>query len=321
MRPYLTTCACLVLLEVLWQRLRDSLARARTHFELSSVHADLVLVARDRRDWRCAPARCAVGFRSGDASSVLSFTLLRADTHLELRFQVWQVLKQIEQIDLHNGVRGDVGSLFLESAVHKDRRVDGPDCVAETLQTIELMPLARLRLVDFELNVLADGVCAAADHHHHGTDEDARVLVAGEWLLRAHLVGCLHPVPSTVAVAAKTPRVLECALIGSAPAECHHHSAGRASCAEGRSVVGAHAGLVLRDNSQILPRKWCLIHVEAPHVVNGLRAGVTAEHKQVGLAEDDGVAVAPTRRAAHNRHDHPLRGRVTIAQVEQVEVV
>ena len=57
--------------------------------------------------------------------------------------------------------------------MHEDGRVNRPDRVSEPLQAVELMPLARLGLVDLELHVLPYGISAATYHDHHGADEDA----------------------------------------------------------------------------------------------------------------------------------------------------
>ena len=86
-------------------------------------------------------------------------------------------------------------------------------------------------------------------------------------------------------------------------------------------MVGTNARFVLRYDAKIFPSERSLVNIEAPDVVNGLRACVTAEDKQVRLAEDDTVTVAATGCATHNGHDHPLRGGITVPQIQQVKIV
>lgn len=57
--------------------------------------------------------------------------------------------------------------------MHENSRVNGPDCVPESLQTVELVPLAGFSLVDLELHVFSDSVRATADNNHHCSNEDA----------------------------------------------------------------------------------------------------------------------------------------------------
>ena len=205
--------------------------------------------------------------------------------------------------------------------MHEDGRVHGPDRVAEPLQAFEFVPLRRLSLVDLELDVFTDGVGAATNDHHHRADENGSVLIPGKRLLRAHLVWRLDPVPTAITVAPQTPRILQGALVGRAATKGHHHAAGRACRAEGGSVVGADTRSVLGYDAEVLPGEGSLVDIQAPNVVNGLRARIATEHQQVGLAEDDTVAVAAAGRAAHHWYDHPLSGGVTVSQIEQVEVV
>ena len=86
-------------------------------------------------------------------------------------------------------------------------------------------------------------------------------------------------------------------------------------------MVGPNTGLVLGHYTKVLPRERRLVDVEAPDIIDWLRACVTAKDEQVRLAEDNSVTVASTRGTAHNGHDHPLRSCVAIPQVKKVEIV
>ena len=57
--------------------------------------------------------------------------------------------------------------------MHINGRVYGPDCMPESLQTVKLVPLARLGLVDLELHVLSNSVGSTTDDDHHRSNEDA----------------------------------------------------------------------------------------------------------------------------------------------------
>ena len=57
--------------------------------------------------------------------------------------------------------------------MHENSRVNGPDRVSESLQTVELMPLAGFSLVNLELNVFSNSIRATADNNHHCSNEDA----------------------------------------------------------------------------------------------------------------------------------------------------
>ena len=86
-------------------------------------------------------------------------------------------------------------------------------------------------------------------------------------------------------------------------------------------MIGAHARLLGARHPQIVPSEGRLVHVETPHVIDWLSASIATEDEQVRLAEHDRVAIATTWRLAHHRHDHPLGGRVTVSQVEQIKVI
>jgi hypothetical protein len=109
-------------------------------------------------------------------------------------------------IDLRDRVDGNVGSLVLESTMHIDISVNGPDCCAESLNGTELVPLTRLGVVDFKSNVFANLVCASTNDHHQRAEEESRVLIARSRSLTS-FVRSLYPVPSSVTMASKTPGV------------------------------------------------------------------------------------------------------------------
>lgn len=143
------------------------------------------------------------------------------------------------------------------------------------------------------------------------------MLLAREWAL-AHvgvLVWRLDPVPLAVAVPAQPPGVVERGGVRPAPAEDDHHAVGAAGVAHARGVLHALARAVARA-VQPRPRERRAFHVQAPHVVDRLTARVAAEDQQVRLGVHDHVPLPPPRGRTHDRHDHPGRLVVPVAQVQ-----
>jgi hypothetical protein len=48
--------------------------------------------------------------------------------------------------------------------MHKNCRVNRPNAVAKSLQTVELAPFTRLGFINFKLHVFTDSVSAATKH-------------------------------------------------------------------------------------------------------------------------------------------------------------
>lgn len=61
--------------------------------------------------------------------------------------------------------------------MHEYGRINGPDCVSETLNTLKFVPFARLGFINFKLDVLADCIGTSTDYDHHSSDKDARMLI------------------------------------------------------------------------------------------------------------------------------------------------
>ena len=180
---------------------------------------------------------------------------------------------------------------------------------------MEFLPFRILRLVHLHENVLADRVGAAAEDDHQAAHEDGRVLVAGERLLAAVLVRSLDPIPAAVSVPPQAPRVLQCALVVRSATEDDHRTSRAAHVAHGGRVVDADLRTVA-GRIELLPGEWCLVDVQTPDIVDRLGAGVATEDEKVGLVEHDGVTVSPPGRVTDDWDDHPLRHRLTVAQVQ-----
>jgi len=69
------------------------------------------------------------------------------------------------------------------------------------------------------------------------------------------------------------------------------------------------------------PAKGRLFHAQRPHVVKWICPFAAAEQDQVGLGEEQRVAVPASRCRAYYGHDHPLGLFLPVAHVEEVEVV
>lgn len=203
--------------------------------------------------------------------------------------------EQLLGVDLANLAKRNVRDLMLKATMHVDVVVRSPARVAEALHRVELVPLGRFSVVDLERDHLADLVGSTTDNHHERTQEESRVLITRHRTLSLCLVRSLHPVPSTVAMSAQTPRVEQTGLVGGATTEADHHASGTAGHAERRRVVHTH----LRSVSaaiELHPTERSLLDAEAPDIVDGFLAGVTTEDKQVRLGEDDRVAITSAGR-------------------------
>jgi len=221
------------------------LARTWVHFKFGAVHSDLILVASKRLHRWSSSSISSYFFLSSHSGSSLVLSVCCTNAHFKLSLEWRKVPEESHQVNLHDGVGRDVRGFLLEATVHENGGVDSPDGVAEPLQAVELVPLATFSLVDFQLDVLAHSVGAAAHDHHHCSHEDACVLVPSERLFRANFVGSLDPVPAAISVTAQAPGVLQGRLVGSTPTESDHHTRGGACCAKRRRMVGSHTRFVL----------------------------------------------------------------------------
>ena len=141
------------------------------------------------------------------------------------------------------------------------------------------------------------------------------MLVSWDRALRLALVWSFDPVPSSISVSSEPPSVGQAALVGGPTSETDHHSGGASGLAKGGRVVHPHSGCFL-PTIELDPREGSLFNTELPDVVDCLLAGVTSEHEQVGLRENNGVSISPARGRAHNGDDHPLGLILSISHVK-----
>ena len=64
------------------------------------------------------------------------------------------------------------------------------------------------------------------------------------------------------------------------------------------------------------PREWSLLDAEAPHIVDGLLAGVATEDEQMRLREDDRMTISSTWCRAHDWDNHPLSLILAISHIK-----
>ena len=72
---------------------------------------------------------------------------------------------------------------------------------------------------------------------------------------------------------------------------------------------------------EFVPTKGRSFYGQAPNIIYRLLAGVSTENEQVGLAENDSVAISSSRRASDDRHNHPLGHRLAIPHIKKVKVI
>ena len=154
------------------------------------------------------------------------------------------VYKELLRVDLGDGVDRDVWRHVLEAAVNKHVLVYCPYSVPEALDRLELVPLGGLCVVDLKSNVLSNLISPSSEDHHEWAQEKCGVLVPRCWSL-ACFVGSLNPVPSSVTVASKAPRVAEARLVSRPASEADHHAGGATSLAQGGRVINPGSGLFL----------------------------------------------------------------------------
>ena len=80
-------------------------------------------------------------------------------------------------------------------------------------------------------------------------------------------------------------------------------------------MVYSNAGC-LSYGLQLQPVEWSAVDIEAPDVIDWLRACVTTKHKQVRFGEKDGVSIATAGCLTHDGHDHPLGSLFTVPQIQ-----
>ena len=136
----------------------------------------------------------------------LSWWFLIGSFRVYFACQVLMIHKQLACVYFSNSIDRDVWRFVFEAAVHIDVAVHAPGRVAEPLDGLEFVPLARFSVVYFKGDVFSDLVGPAADDHHKRAEEQRRVLIAWRRHL-TRLVRGLYPVPSAVAMSAKAPSV------------------------------------------------------------------------------------------------------------------
>lgn len=97
---------------------------------------------------------------------------------------------------------------MLETTMNIHIVIRGPATVAEPLNRVELVPLRRLGVINFERNYLSNLISAATNNHHEGTKEQSRMLITRYWTFSLALVRSLDPVPTTISVPSETPGVV-----------------------------------------------------------------------------------------------------------------
>ena len=84
--------------------------------------------------------------------------------------------------------------------MHVDVVIHHPDRVTEPLKAVELLPLGRLSLIDFKLDIFTNIVGPSSEDKHERPNEKGGVLISGERFLCTGLIWSLDPVPSAVSV-------------------------------------------------------------------------------------------------------------------------
>ena len=118
---------------------------------------------------------------------------------------------------------------MLETTMDINVIVRGPAAVTESLNRVELVPLRRLGVINFQGYYLSNLICAATNYHHEGTKEQSRVLITRNRTFSLALVRSFNPVPTAISVSSETPGIIQGRLIGSSTTEADHHSSGGTS--------------------------------------------------------------------------------------------
>ena len=151
---------------------------------------------------------------------------------LNLLKETIEACEQLLSVDLANLAKRNVRNFVFKATMHIDVVVRGPARMTEALHRVELVPLRRFSVVDFERHNLTDLVGSATDDHHERTQEQSRVLITRHWAFSLRLVRSLHPVQSAIPMSTQTPSIEQARLISRATAEADHHASGTSSHAE-----------------------------------------------------------------------------------------
>ena len=174
---------------------------------------------------------------------------------------------------------------MLETTMHIHTSVDAPNSRSEALNGSELVPLRRLSVVDFECNIFSDLIGSSSDDHHEWSQKQCGMLVTWCWCFTC-LVRCLDPVPAAITMTTEAPSVTQTCLVCGAPTEAHHHASGTTSLAKCSRVIDAGRWL-LTTTIELVPTEGCALYAQAPHIIDWLCTGITAEYEQVRLRENN----------------------------------
>ena len=77
------------------------------------------------------------------------------------------------QVELHDRISWNIGSLIFETTVHVNGLVVmSPDGMSESLNRVEFLPFRVFSLINFHEDVLANGISPSTENNHESSDED-----------------------------------------------------------------------------------------------------------------------------------------------------
>lgn len=110
----------------------------------------------------------------------------------------------LQDINSVNIGHWQVAILTAKPSVQKDSSRERPSHVSVSLETVKCHPLAGLRIVNIEFDVLFVAFALATDDEHQSAEEQRRVLVSRFGVWSALEVRSLDPVPSSVSMLSQT---------------------------------------------------------------------------------------------------------------------
>jgi hypothetical protein len=180
----------------------------------------------------------------------------------------------------------NVWDFVLKTTVNINVIVGCPARVSESLNGVELVPFARLGVIDLKWNNFSDLVSSTTDDHHEWSQEKGRVLISWNRTISLTLIWSLDPIPSSVSMSTETPSVEQAALISGSTTEADHHTSGTSGLAQSCRVIDSDLWS-FSAAIKLNPRERSFLNTETPHVIYSLLSGITTKNEQMRFRKYD----------------------------------
>ena len=189
-----------------------------------------------------------------------------------------------------------------------------PAWVSKSLNRLEFIPFTRFGIIDFQRNNFSNLISSTTNNHHEWSQEQSWMLISRNRTFGLVLVWSFNPIPSSISMSSKTPRIKQTTLISSSTTKTYHHARSTSSLTKSSRVINSY----LRSFSTAIkfnPREGSFFNTKAPDIIDCFLTSVSTKNEKVWFWKYNTVTISSTRSWTNDWNDHPLGLIFTISHI------